>query len=201
VIDWIKKRKWWWFALIVLALLAGVVDRWLFTWEHSQDHYILMAARKYGMDPALIKAVVWRESSFNPRARGTKGEIGLMQIGEMAAQEWAEAEQLASFRHQELVDPLKNTMAGTWYLAKVLRRYLDTDSPYHYALADYNAGRTHVLRWIQGAGRTNSQVFLQQMDYPSTRRYVKSILQRYQRYRREFSAPSATVSPRPTAPG
>lgn len=191
VIDWIARRKWWWVGVIVLALLAGWVDRWLVRREHSQDSHILAAARKYGLEPALVKAVVWRESSFNPRARGSKGEVGLMQISEIAAREWAAAEKLPSFRHAELFDPAKNTMAGSWYLAKVMRRYMNTDNPYRYALADYNAGRANVLQWINGAGSTNSEVFLKQIDYPGTRRYVRSILQRYGRYRAEFMAKSS----------
>ena len=41
--------------------------------------------------------------------------------------------------------------------------------PLPYALADYNAGRAHVLRWAKEAARTNSALFLQNMDYPGTR--------------------------------
>lgn len=191
VIDWIVKRKWWWIGLIVLAAGAGWLDRWRSRREHSQDSHILAAARRYGVDPALVKAVVWRESRFNPRAKGGKGEVGLMQISALAAQEWAEAEKLSSFRHGELFDPGKNTLAGSWYLSKVTRRYAHTDNPYRYTLADYNAGRAHVLRWTGGAGSTNSQVFLEQMDYPGTRHYVLSILRRYERYRGEFRALSS----------
>ena len=46
-------------------------------------------------------------------------------------------------------------MAGTWYLRKLLRRYPRADDPVVYALADYNAGRTHVLRWNKGPAATN----------------------------------------------
>jgi len=41
------------------------------------------------VEPALIKAVAWRESKFDTHARGRAGEIGLMQLREEAAQEWA----------------------------------------------------------------------------------------------------------------
>ena len=37
--------------------------------------------------------------------------------------------------------PGSNTLAGAWYLAKLLRRYPHADDPLSYALADYNAGR------------------------------------------------------------
>jgi len=33
---------------------------------------------------------------------------------------------------------------------------------------------------------TNSEAFLKQMDYPGTRRYVRSILKRYEHYKRRF---------------
>ena len=44
------------------------------------DRFILKAGTRNRIDPALIKAVVWRESRFNHIAKGGKGEIGLMQI-------------------------------------------------------------------------------------------------------------------------
>ena len=154
--------------------------------ENSHDKSILAAAQKYGVDPALIKAVVWRESRFNPKARGRAAEIGLMQIREPAAEEWAKAEGIPYFSHHHLYDPAKNLHAGTWYLAKLLRRYPRTDNPTAYALADYNAGRTHVLRWNKGAAATNSAEFLRQMDYRGTRSYIAAVQQRQQHYRKTW---------------
>lgn len=82
------KRYWPWLLLIIaLGVFITLFSRWRTYGEHSQDKHILAAARHYGVDPALIKAVVWRESSFNPKVRGGAGEIGLMQIGKLAAQE------------------------------------------------------------------------------------------------------------------
>ena len=145
-------------------------EEWTSYREHSQDKLILAAAARYGMDPALIKAVVWRESRFNPKVRGRAGEIGLMQIRADAAKEWAAAEKISFFSHQQLFDPGKNTMAGTWYLRKLLGRYSKTDNPLPYGLADYNAGRAHVLKWLRGneGAATNSRIFLEQIDFPGT---------------------------------
>jgi hypothetical protein len=56
------------------------------------------------------------------------------------------------------------------------------------ALADYNAGRSNVLRWNKGAASTNSALFLQQMDFPGTREYIRSILKRKPRYEGQFAA-------------
>jgi len=174
-----------WGGLLLLGV-AGL--RW---WqqahlESSQDKAILAAARRYGVEPALVKAVVWRESHFDPLARGSKGEIGLMQIMKPTAQEWAEAEHLTFFQHEQLFDPAKNTRAGAWYLARLLRRYRNTDDPVPYALADYNAGRRNVLRWATGEAATNSQQFIGEIGFPGTQAYVRAVLRRYEKYRQTF---------------
>ena len=177
-----KQSHWCW---IVALLLFGVfISRW--AWhrhlERNQEAPIRAAARRYGVEPALVKAVVWRESRFQPEVRGRAGEIGLMQVREAAAQEWADSEHLASFEHQQCVDPRTNTLVGTWYLKKLLARYQNTDNPLPYALADYNAGRGNVLKWLCGAGATNSAVFIEQIGFPGTKQYVESVLQQYKHY-------------------
>ena len=156
---------------------------WVQRREHQAEVHILGAARRYGVDPALVKAVVWRESRFQAEARGAAGELGLMQVGSLAAREWAAAENLATSVRPDLLDPRVNTLAGTWYLAKLLRRYAATDRPEAYALADYNAGRANVRRWLGGPAATNSTAFLAAMDFPTTRDYIHDILDRRDRYR------------------
>ena len=185
-------RRWrrWLLAIILVSGLWACYDRWRSHREDSQDQVILAAAERYDMDAALIKAVVWRESWFNPRARGRAGEIGLMQVGELAAREWADAEQISFFAHSQLFDPAKNALAGTWYLRKALRHYTHTDNPLPYALAEYNAGRANVLKWASGEAAINSAAFIEQIGYPSTRDYVKSVLQRHEYYRPIFPPPA-----------
>ena len=90
------------------------------------------------------------------------------------------------FWHSQLLDPVKNTLAGTWYLRKLLRRYPHTDNPAVFALADYNAGRGNVLKWTKGQGATNSAVFLAQMEFSGTRHYVETVLERRAYYQPIF---------------
>ena len=177
-----------WVALCLLLAGGGGFWWWYERRERSQDAVILVAAQRYGMEPALVKAVVWRESWFNPGARGQAGELGLMQIREAAAAEWASAEKLSGFQFSTLLDPGTNTLAGTWYLRHALQRYRQTDLPAVFALADYNAGRGNVLKWMHGAAATNSAEFIAQIGFPGTRRYVEEILKRRERYRRVWPA-------------
>ena len=97
--------------------------------------------------------------------------------------EWASAEHIAEFEHTICLDPATNTLAGTWYLKKILSRYKQADDPLPYALADYNAGRGNVLKWRTGSAMTNSAAFIDQIGFPGTKAYVLSILKRYRHYR------------------
>lgn len=109
-----------------------------------------------------------------------------MQLRGAAAQEWADAEGLSTFEHEHCLDPGTNTLAGAWYLRKLLARYAQTDDPLPYALADYNAGRGNVLKWNYGGGATNSAAFVEQIGFPATRAYLKAVIARYQAYRVSF---------------
>jgi soluble lytic murein transglycosylase len=172
--------------LILVLLLAGALAGywwWQGRLERSQDGAIRAAAQRYGVDPALVKAIVWRESRFNPNARGTAGEIGLMQIREEAAREWAEAAHIEGFAHEHCFDPVTNTLAGTFYLKKLLRRYPQADDPVPYALADYNAGRGNVLKWNHGEAATNSAAFIEGIGFRVTKDYVRAVMGRCERYR------------------
>jgi soluble lytic murein transglycosylase len=174
-------------VLAALSWLIAILVWWGYEhWKEQRfDEIIAVAALRYQLDPALIKAVIWRESRFHPRVRGRAGELGLMQIRAAAAMEWAAAERLPAFEHAACLDPATNIMAGSWYLKKALGRYARTDNPTPFALADYNAGRGNVLRWQTGAAATNSTAFIDQIQFPTSRDYVRAILRRAERYRRQ----------------
>jgi soluble lytic murein transglycosylase len=180
-------RRWYVVITIVLVCDAIGVALWLRSRRGNEfDSEIRHAAHRYELPPALLKAVVWKESRFNAKARGKVGEIGLMQLRELAAGEWATAEKITNFEFEHLANPGTNTMAGAWYLGKMLKRYRHCDDPVPFALADYNAGRTKVRTWLNGAAATNSTAFLEIMDYPGTKAYITDIMAAHQRFERDF---------------
>jgi len=163
---------------VLIGVLAG--KAWLYWREHRFDAAIAQAASRYQLDPALVRSVIWRESNFNPDVRGRAGEVGLMQIRETAALEWAAAEHVKDFDPAACLNPLTNVLAGTWYLKKVLRHYSQADDPLPFGLAEYNAGRGNVLKWLAGNPPTNSAAFIQRIGFPGTRAYVRKIVEHYQ---------------------
>ena len=170
--------------LLVIDLIIGII-LWNRGTESRFDPQILNAARQYDIDPALVKAVIWQESRFKPDAVGTVGEIGLMQIRPLTAQEWRTDNKIASFPDNHLFDPQTNIFIGAWYLKKMLKRYSNTDDPLPYALCDYNAGRRKVLEWCIGSASTNSAKFMEQITYPTTKKYVQNVREKTKYYSRK----------------
>jgi len=177
-------KKIWAIVILVLVVLDALALLYWFRWRREAriERHIRHAASTYSVRPSLIKAVVWRESRFDTEARGSAGEIGLMQIRDLAAHEWAAAEDIHPFEHENIIHPGTNTLAGTWYLRKLMERYTHTDNCLPYALADYNAGRSHVLKWMKGEASTNSLAFIEAIGFPSTQDYVKAVTKKYEEY-------------------
>lgn len=96
---------------------------------------INQAAREYGLDGYLIKAVIQVESSFQPRAVSTAGAKGLMQLMDGTAN-WLGV--------TDSFDPRQNIHAGTRYLRNLLNVY---DGNLRLALAAYNAGQGAVSKY------------------------------------------------------
>ena len=153
---------------------------------HQYDHLIRSVAIEHHLDPMLVKAVVWRESRFDPRKHGSAGERGLMQVSEKAAYEWARENKIDTFRVEQLFDPKTNLEAGAWYLSRALERWKAQSDPIPFALAEYNAGASRAQRWSGGdtVDAIPAQTFLRNIDFPRTRKYVESIIARYEFYRR-----------------
>ncbi|MEC7882387.1 MAG: lytic transglycosylase domain-containing protein [Verrucomicrobiota bacterium] len=170
-------------------LILAIIDICAYLWwagnkkERQYDKIIQNAAMEFKVEFALIKAVIWQESRFNEKAVGKAGEIGLMQLMELAAFEWADKKAIEDFEHSHVFDPNTNILAGTYYLKTRIARYKHTDNPLPFALADYNAGRANVLRWATGSARTNSVNFIKKIDFPSTRKYINQVSKRRKQYR------------------
>ena len=109
------------------------------------------------------------ELTRNPITTNSKNDSGKKAISLALNGEWAEAAGISDFHHAHLLNSTSNTLCGAWYLHKLIDRYQHTDDPVAYALADYNAGRSRVLKWNTGAAETNSAAFIENIDFPMLR--------------------------------
>jgi soluble lytic murein transglycosylase len=174
-----------------LALRSGdpvyTVYEWISPARFQQyDRLIRTVAAEHHLDPMLVKAVVWRESRFDPQKYGSARERGLMQVSEKAANEWAHENKIDNFHVERLFDPKTNLEAGAWYLHRAFGHWGNQPDAMPFALAEYNAGASRAQRWGggDGAAAMPARAFLNNINFPGTRKYVDSIIARYQFYKR-----------------
>ena len=170
------------FALVLLAAGAAVVvwaDRTNPTWYAKIRyplHYrsiVVGHARNYDLDAALLAAVIYRESKFDPRAVSDSGAIGLMQLLPDTAEGIALHTGGSRFVVSDLYDPEINVRYGAFYLQRLLRKY---DSE-RLALAAYNAGQRNVDEWLAAS---------EGIQFPETREYVDEVERLRDIYRRAY---------------
>ncbi|HVT61246.1 MAG TPA: lytic transglycosylase domain-containing protein [Thermoanaerobaculia bacterium] len=98
---------------------------------------IYEAARRHGLNPGVIAAVIHAESAGNPWAVSRVGARGLMQLMPATAERFG-------IRHSQLFDPQQNLEAGSRYLAWLLDQFPNDLAR---ILAAYNAGENAVARY------------------------------------------------------
>ena len=149
--------------------------------NNKYNAIILSAAIRYNVDPNLIKAVIWKESSFNPFVIGGKKERGLMQIMEKnAVQDWANYRKCSIPPDGILYSPETNIDIGTWYLARCHKHWNKYKNSLALALAEYNAGYKNAKEW---APKNPEDSVTERIKFPSTKAYVKAILKKYDSYK------------------
>ena len=126
--------------------------------DRIYNNIINDAAKTYGIDAALIKAIIMAESSYNHRAISKRGAIGLMQLMPATAN---------ALGVKDIYNPVHNVNGGAKYIKLLLDRF---NGNLELALAAYNAGSTKV-RQYNGIP-----------PFGATKRYVKKVVDYYWRY-------------------
>ena len=165
IYSFVDERGIWHFSNVSTDPRYGSVSRSRYISPHVPRNYaefekiISEAATCYGLDPDLISAIIQIESGGIPDARSSKGAIGLMQLMPETSSDLAVSNPF---------NPKANISGGTKYLSQLLERFRGN---LVLALAAYNAGPEKVERY---GGIP---------PYPETRRYVRSVLNQWQKYR------------------
>ncbi len=120
---------------------------------------IVRAAQRYSIDPALVHAIIFAESGYNPNAVSEKGAIGLMQLMPGTAR---------AMGVKDSYNPEHNIFGGVRYIKKLINEF---EGDLTLALAAYNAGGRNV-RQYNGVP-----------PFKATQYYIEKVLEYYEKYK------------------
>ncbi|MFC1488491.1 lytic transglycosylase domain-containing protein [Thermodesulfobacteriota bacterium] len=127
--------------------------------ERSFHPIIVQAAHLHQVDPALIKAIIKAESSYNPKALSKRGAKGLMQLMPGTAK---------ALGVEDSFNPEQNIKGGVRYFKNLVNQF---NGDVKLALAAYNAG-SRAVRKYRGVP-----------PYKATKYYIKKVFQYYHFYK------------------
>ncbi len=175
-------------AIVVVALVAALAAVLTPRVDHAVHELALplsdasvireQAAAKH-LDPALIAAVIYAETKFDPRT-SPAGAEGLMQIEPATAEFLARLSGGYRFTTSDLSTPSVNVAYGSYYLRYLLDHYAGDEM---LAVAAYNAGLANVDRWVARANAEGKRLQVGEIPFGETRAYVRRVLQAQREYR------------------
>ncbi|MGL5081765.1 MAG: transglycosylase SLT domain-containing protein [Microcoleaceae cyanobacterium] len=161
----LKKTPEYWQALYPFPYLDTIVN-----WSKERQ-----------LNPVLVTALIRQESRFMPSIKSVVGATGLMQVMPETGAEVAKKMQLTSYSLEDIND---NVNLGTYYLDFTHQQYNNNSL---LAVASYNAGPNAVSEWVNRFSFNDPDAFVEQIPYPETYGYVKSVFGNYWNYLRIYN--------------
>ncbi|MDP4153786.1 MAG: lytic transglycosylase domain-containing protein [Bacillota bacterium] len=158
-------------AAITVIAAYGYITNEMFPLSYRNN--ISRYAEEYGVEQALIAAVIKTESNFKPNAASGKGAKGLMQLTkDTLFWLYSKTPDLEEFDEEHLTDPEKNIRYGTLNLSLLISKYGDETT----ALAAYNAGQGRVDKWLTDSRYSKDGKTLISIPYDETDKYIKRVM-------------------------
>lgn len=137
----------------------------------SHQEKITAEAKRHGLDPFLVMALIRQESAYDPEIKSPVGATGMMQIMPATGKELA-GKLRKSWSPGRLTDPEYNIELGTFYLRQLIQRF---GGSVELALAAYNGGMGNVWKWQSAFRGRASDEFIESIPFSETKGYVKRI--------------------------
>jgi soluble lytic murein transglycosylase len=169
-------------VVLSMPLLQKTVNELTLPLAYTQA--IRQQAAEKHLDPALVAAVIYAETKFDPRDSAA-GAIGPMQVMPRTAAFLARRSGATTFTTADLNTPAVNIAYGSYYLRYLLDEYHGNVT---LALAAYNGGESNVDRWIAEARADGRTLTVDAIPFPETRAYVGRVLAAEGEYRHKYAA-------------
>lgn len=146
---------------------------------------VVNEAKKRGIDPRLVLAIMKQESQFKPNAKSPAAARGLLQLTIDAAQKYAAPAGLKGVTDQSLFQPATNIALGTEYLSQLSRMFAGLAEA---IAASYNGGEDNVARWLGRTNQRDAGVFAAEVGFTESKNYVFKVMSYYRAYRQLYDS-------------
>jgi soluble lytic murein transglycosylase len=157
-------------------LLRWPAGDWLAAWRVAYPEpykpLVEAAAKRAGLEQAIVYAIMREESAFEPGAESSADAHGLMQLIPPTAKAAAKGTNLPSDR-RALKRPSVNIELGCRTLARYMKAFPDNSL---LGIPAYNAGPGKVRDWLAARPSTDFDLWVELIPYLETRRYTKRVL-------------------------
>ena len=173
------------------AAKAGNWDDLTLRFPLGSNRLVQQAAEAQAIDPAMIYALVRRESAFDPNAGSPVGAKGLMQLMPATADLVARHLNEPPPSPYGLLEPERNLRYGIAYFKELLEKF-----GHHFALtaAAYNAGPHRVEHWLPVNRKLPADLWVETIPFNETRQYVTAVLAYAVIYQLRLGLPPRRIS-------
>jgi soluble lytic murein transglycosylase len=146
---------------------------WSLAFPRPHMDSVTREAKRQGIEPALVYAVMREESAFDASAVSSANAYGLMQVISPTAQRYGKETGLP-FDRRALTTPEISIAIGSRVLASYRQRFFPDDPLL--TIPGYNAGPGRPIRWAKDWPSVDFDVWVELIPFRETRRYTKRVL-------------------------
>jgi len=155
--------------------------------DYPAPYRLLMVseAKKQGLDPRLVLAIMKQESRFKPNAKSPSAARGLLQLTIDAAQRYAPRSGIKLVTEDSLYRPEVAIPIGCEYLGELSRMFAGLSEA---IAASYNGGEDNVARWLARSNQNDEGVFAAEVGFTESKNYVFKVMSYFRAYRQLYTA-------------
>lgn len=141
---------------------------------------VLEFARKKGVDPRFVMAIMKQESTFRPDVKSPSAARGLLQLVVDTAAKYQAQAGYNDLQPDDLYNPRTNIAIGVEYIADLKGQF---NGLYEAIAASYNGGEDNAARWLARSEPKEAGIFASEIGFAETKNYVFKVMNNYRAYR------------------
>ncbi len=143
---------------------------------------VIKYADYYGLDRALVFAVINTESGFNVNAKSKAGAMGLMQLTKKTADYIAQTLGAEKYKNYDIFNIETNVNFGCYYIKYLYTKFMHMDT----ALIAYNAGEGNVSIWLTDKKYSEDGKILKTTPFRESNEYIIKIHKNFEKYKKLY---------------